>query len=264
MKLERAILRPYAIKADGSALIDDADLEARRTSPLAFKATDDGRIEGYGSVFGVVDTYNEVVEKGAFAESIAGLKAEGSLLPMLWQHRSGEPMGVWDEFEEDDKGLALKGGIVAASPSAVERFAFVKSGAVRGLSIGYYVLEDSWNEKTKIRTLKRLELVETSVVTFPANREALANPIKAKLRRGQGASIKEFERMLREELRISKADATLIASKGFKAWLDHRGEPGGGQGADRRESGPTASNADLKAALADLRSDLSTPLFGDR
>lgn len=264
MKIERRILRPYGMKADGFALADSADLEDRRTSPLAFKADEKGRISGYGSVFGVLDSYREVVEKGAFAESIKELKAEGSLLPMLWQHRSGEPLGVWDEFDEDEKGLKIAGGVVMESPTAAERFAFVKAGAVRGLSIGYYVLEDSFNEKERIRTLKRLELVEVSVVTFPANREALANPVKAKLRAGRKASMREFEEFVRNELRVSKADATLIASKGFKAWLDRR-ESGAGDDDGRRESG-SAPTTDLKAALgdlADLRADLSQPLFGD-
>ena len=264
MMIERKLLLPYGRKADGSSvLVDDSDLEDRRTSPMAFKADAGGKISGYGSVFGVVDTYREVVAKGAFTESLAGLKAEGSFLPMLWQHRSGEPVGVWDEFDEDDHGLKIAGQFVMESPTAAERFAFVKAGAVRGLSIGYYVLADTYNEKDRIRTLTKLELVEVSVVTFPANREALANPIKAKLRAGQKATIREFEALIREELRLSKADATLIASQGFKAWLDRR-DSGAGDGDDRRDSGATGTDKTaFKAALADLRADLSKPLFGE-
>lgn len=37
---------------------------------------DDGLFSGYGSVFGVVDSYNEVVAPGAFLESIEEAKAK--------------------------------------------------------------------------------------------------------------------------------------------------------------------------------------------
>jgi len=43
--------------------------------PLDLKAvSDDGAIEGYGSVFGNVDSYGEVVEPGAFTQSLVDAK----------------------------------------------------------------------------------------------------------------------------------------------------------------------------------------------
>jgi phage head maturation protease len=69
--------------------------------------SDDGLFSGYGSVFGVIDSYNEVVAPGAFLDSIADLKAKSRSLPVLWQHRTAEPIGSWsmDTLKEDTKGL---------------------------------------------------------------------------------------------------------------------------------------------------------------
>ncbi len=60
-----------------------------KTKAFAFqvKAADDaGQIEGYVSVFGVRDSYNELVMPGAFADSLAKHKREGTKPLMLWQH----------------------------------------------------------------------------------------------------------------------------------------------------------------------------------
>ncbi|RZI79502.1 MAG: HK97 family phage prohead protease, partial [Rubrivivax sp.] len=70
---------------------------------------DDGTFEGYGSVFGVVDSYKEIVAQGAFSESLAALKAQSRMPALLWQHRSGEPIGVYTEMLEDHIGLHVKG-----------------------------------------------------------------------------------------------------------------------------------------------------------
>ncbi|KAG1385783.1 hypothetical protein G6F59_017204 [Rhizopus arrhizus] len=65
--------------------------------------SDDGLFSGYGSVFGVVDSYNEVVAPGAFIESLADTRAKGRTLPVLWHHRGSEPIGDWDinQLKED-------------------------------------------------------------------------------------------------------------------------------------------------------------------
>lgn len=71
---------------------------------------DDGLFSGYGSVFDVVDSYNEVVAPGAFLESIEETRAKGRTFPVLWQHRTGEPVGNWDisTLKEDKHGLLVK------------------------------------------------------------------------------------------------------------------------------------------------------------
>lgn len=188
--------------------------------------SDDGFFSGYGSVFGNVDSYNEIVAPGAFADSLSETKAKGRTFPVLWQHRSGEPIGNWDidSLVEDDYGLFGSGNLwLDAAPYAKVAYRGMQSKAITGLSIGYYVREDSFDEKTRIRTLRKLDLVEISVVTAPANDDARIDAVKAIIAQGGLPSLKEFEQILRES-GFSRSQATVIASRGLSHLLRSESE----------------------------------------
>ena len=177
--------------------------------------SDDGLFTGYGSVFGVVDSYNEVVAPGAFQNSLADLKAKGRALPILWQHRTGEPIGDWQGLAEDSTGLKGEGALwLDDAPYARIAYRGMKSRAITGLSIGYYTLASSYNEKTGVRTLEELELVECSIVTVPANDEARIDSIKARIAHGSLPDLPDFEKLLRES-GFSKTQAAVIANRGL-------------------------------------------------
>lgn len=197
-----------------------------RDFDLSVKAvSDDGLFSGYGSVFGTVDSYREVVAPGAFSESLAEIKSKGRPVPVLWQHRSGEPIGVYTVLVEDAHGLKVEGQLIIDGVArAKEAHALMKAGAVSGLSIGYYVREDSWDEKERVRTLKKVDLVEISLVTFPANDDARIDAIKSKLAHGSLPTMPEFEQILREA-GFSKSQSAVIANRGLKHLLD-RSESG--------------------------------------
>jgi HK97 family phage prohead protease len=185
---------------------------------------DDGTFEGYGSVFGVVDSYQEVVAPGAFTDSLAELAAKSRVVPVLWQHRQDQPIGVYSEITEDDTGLFVKGQLLIGEVGqASEAHALMKAGAVTGLSIGYWVRESSFDEKTGIRTLTKLDLVEVSLVTFPANDDARVEAVKFKLAHGELPTIREFEKLLREA-GFSKTQATLVAGRGLSELLRREAE----------------------------------------
>lgn len=203
-----------------------------RDFSLSIKASDvaeDGSFEGYGSVFGGdPDSYGEVVAKGAFLESLAELKAKSRIVPVLWQHRSSEPIGVYDFLEEDGHGLKVKGRLLKDDVAqAREAHALLKAGAVTGLSIGYWVRQASYDEKTGIRTLIKLDLVEVSLVTFPAKDDARVEAVKFKLERGQLPTKPEFEKALREAFPFSKSQAAAIASHGLDHLLRSESESAG-------------------------------------
>ncbi|MCX8508804.1 MAG: HK97 family phage prohead protease, partial [Rhodobacteraceae bacterium] len=82
--------------------MSDCGLEVK-FSPLGEVLAVDGgcRVEGYASLFGVTDQGGDVVMAGAYAKSLARLKAEGRQVKMLWQHDPVQPIGVWDEIRED-------------------------------------------------------------------------------------------------------------------------------------------------------------------
>ncbi len=182
--------------------------------------SDEGTFEGYGSVFGNVDVYGEKVMPGAFVESLARHKREGSNVLMLWNHDSSQPIGVWDDLAEDAKGLWGKGRFLLDIQRAREIHTLAKNRAIGGLSIGYR--ETDTDQDGAVRLLKKLELYEISPVTFPANRRARIESIKSermeefarRLRDGDPMPIKDFEDVLRE-VGIPKSMATAIASHGY-------------------------------------------------
>lgn len=182
--------------------------------------SEDGTFEGYGSVFGNVDSYGEKVMPGAFIESLARHKREGTAVMMLWQHNPDEPIGVWEDLAEDAKGLWGKGRLIMEVQRAKEVYALLKAKAVRGLSIGYREVEADVEQA--VRLLKKLDLWEISPVSFAANTRARVSAVKSdrmdefarRLRDGEPMPIKEFEDILREA-GVPKSMATAIASHGY-------------------------------------------------
>ncbi|SLN45971.1 Caudovirus prohead protease [Aquimixticola soesokkakensis] len=128
--------------------------------------TDGVKIEGYASVFGLRDQGGDVVQKGAYARSLAALSGSGRSVKMLWQHDPAQPIGIWDEVREDERGLYVKGRLLLDVEKGREAAALVAAGAIDGLSIGYRTVRAQKDGKGA-RLLSDLELWEVSLVTFP-------------------------------------------------------------------------------------------------
>ena len=137
----------------------------------AVQVQDGTRIEGYASLFGLPDQGGDVVQRGAYAASLKRLIARGGSVKMLWQHDPAQPIGVWDEIFEDERGLYVKGRLLLEVERAREAAALIGAGAIDGLSIGYRMIAAEKNAKGQ-RLLAELELWEVSLVTFPMLKEA--------------------------------------------------------------------------------------------
>ena len=143
------------------------DLERKFAKFDANLAVSDGTgIAGYASFFGQADSGRDVVAKGAYGGSLSRLRADGRSVKMLWQHDPTQPIGVWDDVREDEKGLYVKGRILTDVKKGREAIALVDAGAIDGLSIGYRTVKATKNSKGE-RVLEELELWEVSLVTFP-------------------------------------------------------------------------------------------------
>lgn len=181
-----------------------------RAFVLDLKATnDDGSVEGYGSVFGVRDSYDDVIAAGAFQASLAAHKKAGTMPAMLWQHDSDKPIGVWTEMVEDSKGLLIKGQLALETTLGKEAHALLKMGALNGLSIGFVSKQWSYDRETDVRTLTEIDLWEVSLVTFPANGAARVTNVKSV---DELQAPKDAERALRDA-GFSKSDATAFVSR---------------------------------------------------
>jgi len=176
--------------------------------PCEIKTTGDaGTFEGYGSVFGNVDAYKEIVEPGAFRESLMQI----GMPSLLWQHNSDQPIGVYTEVREDDKGLFVKGELNLEVQQGKEAYSLLRQGALKGLSIGYRARKREYDEVSRIARLKQVDLYEVSLVTFPANRLASVDKVKS-----LPETERDFEKFLRDA-GYSRSDAKRITACGFKA-----------------------------------------------
>ncbi len=174
------------------------------------ETTENGvKIEGYASLFGHRDTGGDMVMKGAYAKSLAALKAKGRSVKMLWQHDPAQPIGIWDEVREDARGLYVKGRLLTDLQKGREAVALIEAGAIDGLSIGYRTVKAQKDTKGT-RLLSELELWEVSLVTFPMLPEARLNA------EAKGADALMAEAMLRDLADALNGARKLLAGGGFR------------------------------------------------
>lgn len=131
-----------------------------------------GEIEGYGSIFNNVDLHGDVILKGAFTENLNS----NPKIKLLWQHDPTHPIGIINKIEETDVGLFIQATLNLEITQAKEAYLMVKSGIIEGLSIGFEVEECS--VVNDIRYIEKASLWEVSIVTFPANQQALITECK--------------------------------------------------------------------------------------
>ena len=185
-----------------------------------------GRITGYASVFGVKDSYDEIVEAGAFDGIINDIKNSVASMPLMLgnhEHYSGCPIGIWDSLEVDSKGLKISGIINTEIQLGKEIYSSLKfakdnnSSSSMGLSIGYYPDWDKYVVDKEyighIFSVKKLP--EVSIVNFPANTQAVVTDIKRdclieEIRKL--SNIRELERFLRDSGNFSKKEAETLIS----------------------------------------------------
>jgi len=193
--------------------------ELKLAPPVA--GVDQMEFSGYGAVFGNVDAYGDVIDPGAFSQFLSDVKSGAQPWPaMLSQHGgvgfSAEdmtPIGIWTDMAADGTGLKLTGKL-ADTPRGREMYALMKMTprpALDGLSIGYIAKESVQRTKPEEprRTLKRIDLVEVSPVTFPANRLARVQAVKSI---EEIKSIADIEALLRDVGGFSIREAKTIIS----------------------------------------------------
>lgn len=203
-----------------------------RSYTLSVKAAEDGTIEGYASVFGVKDNWDDIIVPGAFLATLNAHKAAGTMPALLWQHENDKPIGIWQEMVEDARGLRVKGQLALETSRGKEAHALLKMGAINGLSIGFISKAWSYDNETDVRTLTEVDLWEVSLVTFPANQDARVTSVKSSPDTLE--TPKDIERLLRDA-GFSRSDATALVSRAMR------------MGEDRRDSAKSSAAA-LEAA----------------
>ena len=152
----------------------------RRIGQLEVKAIEQGKnlfIEGYASVFGVLDSYEDIVEKGAFTNTIQGKNFKR--IAFCYQHEFSTVIGKIIELKEDEVGLWFKAKISNTNLGR-DLVELISDGAISEISIGYRTKVSEMNTDTNVRMIKEVELYEISLVTRAANSEAFITQTEVK------------------------------------------------------------------------------------
>lgn len=214
-------------------------------STLVIKAVDEDarEITGIASTPGT-DRMDDVVEPAG---------AEFSLpIPLLWQHRHDSPIGEVISAAVTEKGIEVVARLVAPTADMPAQLAArlqeawhsIKTGLVRGLSIGFNPKEYSFMDNGGIHFLK-WDWTELSAVTIPANAEATITAIKS------------FDQKQRAALGTKAAPVVRVAPAGASATISKSIKPKPQEGkymktiAEQLE-GYRAAKEEKSARMADI------------
>lgn len=175
------------------------------TKSVAAEPDDDGfvYIEAYASVFNNVDSHNDMIVKGAYAESLKAWAAKGAPIPSFYNHGafSGDPhdnVGYLAEAKEDDHGLKVRMALdVAHNAKAAYAHRLIKQDRLRELSVGYIakswelIHEEGKREWEYTRKLTALDLLEVSVVSVASNSLATVTAKAAQLLYGETNEVED-------------------------------------------------------------------------
>lgn len=164
--------------------------------------------EGFASTFGNIDHGSDIMVFGAFKESI-----EKRMPIVLWQHNTREPIGMPIEIKETDQGLFIRARLPKADTFVTGRvIPQMKVGSVTKMSIGFFILdsEDEIIEGRRITHIKKVELLEFSLVTFAENEQASVTGMKSLQDVDDAKALRTY---LTEEFGLSIKERNTLISK---------------------------------------------------
>ena len=118
-----------------------------------------GKICGYATVFNVKDCYNDIILPQSLCKKMITDK-------IFYQHSYNKEIGKLINIREDDIGLYVEGLIDIYSNYKL--YSLVKNQLLNGLSIGY--VAKKYRFENNVRILEKIDLIEISLVDFPANK----------------------------------------------------------------------------------------------
>ena len=146
----------------------------------------EGRFEAYASVFDVVDSYGEVIRKGAFAETLNEWAASGKTIPVLYGHNFSDPfmnLGGVVEAVEDEHGLRIVADLDLDNPTAVQVRRLIQAGRISEMSFAFTYRDAGpvTLDGEEVIEVRSVELFEVSIVPVGANRETEIMSVRSAL-----------------------------------------------------------------------------------
>ena len=148
------------------------------------KAADNGSIEGYFSTYDKTpDSYGDIIEPGAFTETIKAREESGHPFPLCFNHDFSAVIGAVDSVKDTEKGPFISAHFLDTQLAQDVR-KMLQSGAIYQFSFAYDIKgrRNPTEEEEKegvMNVLTDLEVFEISVVTVPANQNAVATEVKS-------------------------------------------------------------------------------------
>lgn len=146
---------------------------------------ENGVITGYASTWTrEPDSWGDVVAKGAFTDSIAKIKEEKRVLPLLYDHEEFDLnsfIGKVYELKEDDHGLYFEATFDDTKEGQRAR-ELAMDGRLAKFSFAYDVLESAeitLDDGRKANELRKLDIHEVSIVLYPANDDTSVVSVKS-------------------------------------------------------------------------------------
>lgn len=228
-------------------------MEKKILALVDVKASDagSGSFTGYGSLFGIKDSQGDIVQPGAYVDTLPEFIQRGFI---GWSHDWENPVATISDAHEDEKGLFIAAEFHSdpesqkARTRTMERLA---RGKFMGLSIGYETQDAEFTDQARL--LKRIKLFEVSLVTVPALDPAGVTAAKSGKHYGSDAPEGSYEALAQDVADayqiVRGAGYTIIPVATFAdhsilcAWAN----PNGGMLADLSEtywSVPYSRNAD--------------------
>lgn len=175
-----------------------------------------GAFEGYAATFGNVDLGGDLIEAGAFDDTMAEHAKNDSMPGLYYGHNFDDVVGDWLDWRTNAKGLPMKGQLWLGKgiQRAEQEYLRLQSKGPKGLSIGYRTKSYALDTDKKVRRLKKLQVVETSLTPMPMNPKAAITSVKSCLLvDGQTVSKRQAEHILREVGGLSQSEAKAAIAK---------------------------------------------------
>lgn len=175
------------------------DLEYKSGNFEVKKEGENLYIEGYAATFGVKDSYNDIINLGAFSTT---LTTDRKRIRLCYQHDMDKVIGKIIDIKEDNVGLWFKAK-VSNTGLGKDVSILVEDEAINEMSIGYRTKVSTWDDVNEIRYLIEVELAEISIVTRAANKEAVITSTEKKDDSFEVKDI-DFEKISNERLQDLK------------------------------------------------------------
>lgn len=184
--------RTERIKAGDPRRIEYRAMEARADA-------EEGVVSGYLSTFWAVDSYGTAVHPNAFDKTV---RERGDKLPLLYQHWPDFAIGKLANLETDETGLRHASKIIDDGAEGTTTLKRLRGGVPFAHSFGFRTIRErpatdsdplilgadlpEWmlrNLPNSVYVIEEVKLYEGSIVTFPANENAIIEAVRSDIGR---------------------------------------------------------------------------------